>query len=110
MYAIRARYHGPTNTQGSRFTVTWNGRRITVPYDHSARRAEDAAIRRALRSRRFVGTIPESYPPTDALELRYMLGTLREGDTDGDRVAVVFTVARSDRHKPGESFPMVDLP
>lgn len=35
MQAIRTRYHGPTNTKGSRFSATCEHGRIYVPYDHS---------------------------------------------------------------------------
>ena len=32
--AIRTRYHGPTNTRGSRFIATDGKNRVTVPYDY----------------------------------------------------------------------------
>lgn len=107
MYAIRARYHGPTDTLGSRHVVTWGDRRATVPYDHAASRADDAAILRALRSRRFVGPLAAW---AGDLEPRWIAGTLREGGRDGDRVAVVVLVDRAMRDKPGEPFPAADLP
>jgi hypothetical protein len=34
MQAIRTRYHGPTNTRGSRISATCQAGRITVAYDH----------------------------------------------------------------------------
>lgn len=34
--AILTKYHGPTNTRGSRISATDDdGNRVTVPYDHS---------------------------------------------------------------------------
>lgn len=36
MKAILTKYHGPTNTRGSRISATdGDGNRVTVPYDHS---------------------------------------------------------------------------
>lgn len=35
MQAIRTRYHGPTNTKGSRISAECEAGRIYVPYDHS---------------------------------------------------------------------------
>lgn len=110
MYTIRARFHGPTNHRGSRFSVTWGNARVTVPFDYAASRPSDAAIREALRSRRFIGNFHTAYPPEGAMEARYMLGTLSEAGHDGDRVAVVFVVARSMADKPGEPFPPADRP
>ena len=34
MIAIVTKYHGPTDTKGSRITASYDGRRITVGYDH----------------------------------------------------------------------------
>ena len=34
MIAIVTKYHGPTDTKGSRIVASYNGRRITVAYDH----------------------------------------------------------------------------
>ena len=32
---VRVKYHGPTNTRGSRFTADgWEGVRVTVPYPY----------------------------------------------------------------------------
>lgn len=35
MIAITTKYHGPTNTRGSRISATANGHRVTIPYDYS---------------------------------------------------------------------------
>jgi len=35
MQAIRTRYHGPTNTKGSRLSAQCEAGRIYVPYDHT---------------------------------------------------------------------------
>lgn len=35
MQAIRTRYHGPTNTKGSRISATCAGGRIYVPYNYA---------------------------------------------------------------------------
>ncbi len=35
MFAILTRYAGPTNTRGSRIIATWDGGRLTRPYDHA---------------------------------------------------------------------------
>lgn len=35
MQAIRTRYHGPTNTRGSRITASCEADKLTVPYDHA---------------------------------------------------------------------------
>jgi len=34
-YAIQTKYHGPTNSNGSRFTATTAAGRVTVPYDYA---------------------------------------------------------------------------
>ena len=34
---ITTRYHGPTDTRGSRITANALGRRATVPYDYAAK-------------------------------------------------------------------------
>ena len=54
MMAIRTRFHGPTNTRGSRITasISDGGRteRLTVPYDHAAKDPfEDAAYAMAAK-------------------------------------------------------------
>jgi hypothetical protein len=42
MKAITTKYHGPTNTRGSRITADdGDGNRITVSYDHSASMGAD---------------------------------------------------------------------
>jgi hypothetical protein len=33
--AIRTRYHGPTNTRGSRISAKCQGGTLSVPYDHA---------------------------------------------------------------------------
>ena len=33
--AIQTKYHGPTNSKGSRLTATAAAGRVTVPYDHA---------------------------------------------------------------------------
>lgn len=33
--AIRTRYHGPTNTRGSRISAKCEGGTLSVPYDHA---------------------------------------------------------------------------
>ena len=35
MIAIETRYHGPTNTKGSRITATANGNRLTIGVDNA---------------------------------------------------------------------------
>jgi hypothetical protein len=35
MFAILTRYAGPTNTRGSRIIATWDGGRLSRPYDHA---------------------------------------------------------------------------
>ena len=35
MQAIRTKYKGPTNSNGSRFIVTCDAKRIVVHYDHA---------------------------------------------------------------------------
>ena len=35
MQAIRTRYHGPTNTRGSRITATCEAGSLTMPFDYS---------------------------------------------------------------------------
>lgn len=35
MIAISTKYHGPTNSRGSRISANANGHRVTVPYDHA---------------------------------------------------------------------------
>jgi hypothetical protein len=35
MQAIRTRYHGPTNSRGSRIIAKCEGGSITMPYDHA---------------------------------------------------------------------------
>jgi hypothetical protein len=35
MFAILTRYAGPTNTRGGRIIATWDGGRLTRPYDHA---------------------------------------------------------------------------
>lgn len=45
MQAIETRYHGPTDTRGSRISARCEAGRISIPYDHakSADRNHDAA-------------------------------------------------------------------
>ena len=42
--AIRTRYHGPTDTRGSRFVATDGENRVTVPYDYSCGSTENHCI------------------------------------------------------------------
>lgn len=35
MFAVLTRYAGPTNTRGSRIVATWDGGRLSRPYDHT---------------------------------------------------------------------------
>jgi hypothetical protein len=42
--AIRTRYHGPTNTKGSRFSATYDGNRVTVSYDYGLNPTENHCI------------------------------------------------------------------
>ena len=35
MQAIRTKYHGPTNTRGSRISAQCEAGRVYVPYDHA---------------------------------------------------------------------------
>jgi hypothetical protein len=42
--AIRTRYHGPTNTRGSRFIATDGVNRITVPYNYDTDKTENHCI------------------------------------------------------------------
>lgn len=35
MQAIRTRYHGPTDTRGSRITASCEAGKLTVPYDYA---------------------------------------------------------------------------
>jgi hypothetical protein len=42
--AIRTRYHGPTDTRGSRFIATGGESRLTVPYDHGLNPTENHCI------------------------------------------------------------------
>lgn len=44
MATFKAVYHGPTNTRGSRISVTSAHGRMVIPYDHSAHDPYDAAI------------------------------------------------------------------
>lgn len=34
MKAIQTKYHGPTNTRGSRISATDGGNKVTIPYPH----------------------------------------------------------------------------
>lgn len=112
MYAIRARYLGPTDHRGSRFVVTWGDKRATIPFDYAASRPSEAAIREALRSRRFRefrtldGTAYDTLRPGS----RLMFGTLREGGRngyDGDTVAMILPGVSSYGTEP---VPDIDRP
>lgn len=50
MTGYKVRYHGPTDHNGSRFTITnlQTGKRVTVPYNHAASNAKVAAILKAF--------------------------------------------------------------
>jgi hypothetical protein len=46
---ITARYHGPTNTRGSRITATGHSRQLTVPYNYALGVVDNhGAVARAL--------------------------------------------------------------
>lgn len=45
MLTLIAKYLGPTNTRGSRITITDGDRRVTVPYDHGAVEPYEVALR-----------------------------------------------------------------
>lgn len=45
MATFKAVYHGPTNTRGSRISVTSAHGRMVIPYDHAAHDPYDAAIK-----------------------------------------------------------------
>lgn len=53
MTGYKVKYHGPTDTRGSRFTVTnlQTGERKTVPYDYSSPNAKTAAIYKSFNIR-----------------------------------------------------------
>lgn len=49
MQAIHTKYHGPTNSRGSRFTARAERGRVSVPYDYSKNSDENhKAAARAL--------------------------------------------------------------
>jgi len=48
MQSIRTRYHGPTNSKGSRFSATCEAGRIYVPYNHALGLYENHATAAAL--------------------------------------------------------------
>ena len=84
MWTITARYHGPSNFRGSRFTVTSDILpKATIPYDHSAYNAHREAIREYLRMHR------------EALDLAIRLNGFKEepricwGQTGNTTVAVI---------------------
>ncbi len=81
-FAIQTRYHGPTETQGSRITATARGMKITVPYDHalSGTAVHLAAARALLR---------EHGLPEDAVNPEPYDGTVQSGwifTVDGGQV------------------------
>lgn len=41
MQSIRTRYHGPTDTRGSRIKASCEGGTLTVPYDHALNLGEN---------------------------------------------------------------------
>ena len=52
MQAIRTRYHGPTNTRGTRITATCEAGSLTLPRDYSLDIGEDhARVAQALVQR-----------------------------------------------------------
>jgi hypothetical protein len=52
MQAIRTRYHGPTNTRGSRISAQCEAGRLSVPYAHELSLDENhKATARALRDK-----------------------------------------------------------
>jgi hypothetical protein len=81
MQAIRTRYHGPTNTRGSRISATCEAGRLSVPYDHSKNLdANHRAACEAMRAR--LEWVAPHYAP--------MIGGTFAGDTywvfaDSDR-------------------------
>jgi hypothetical protein len=52
MQAIETKWHGPTDSNGSRITARCDAKRITVPYDHALDvAANHAAAARVLATR-----------------------------------------------------------
>lgn len=105
MYAIVARYHGPTDHRGSRYIVRSGMARTTHAYDYESGDAARAAIVAHLRTLT-AWIVPESihdggsghiYADTTHGEtIRFVLGTLPEGTVsspiDGDRIAVATAI------------------
>jgi hypothetical protein len=55
MIAITTKFHGATNTRGSRITATMGQSRATVPYDHAlTAEGNHAAAAKAIAQRRLV--------------------------------------------------------
>jgi hypothetical protein len=62
MQAIRTRYHGPTNSKGSRFSAQCEAGRIYVPYDYALNSDENhEAAAKALAKK--LGWDTDRYPP-----------------------------------------------
>ena len=72
MQAIRTRYHGPTNTRGSRISAQCEAGRIYVSYDHALNGDENRKVAaRTLRDK--LGWNTSYYSP--------MFGGEFDGDT-----------------------------
>lgn len=73
--AIRTRYHGPTNTRGSRISAKCGAGRVSVPYDHALNLYDNhAAAARALLAK--LGWDAEEYTRSG----RWHLGVGPDGD------------------------------
>lgn len=58
MKAIMTKYHGPTNTRGSRISASdGDGNRVTVPFDYAARDPHDVAALALCRKMGWEGTL-----------------------------------------------------
>lgn len=57
MKAILTKYHGPTDTRGSRISAFDGDNRIFVPYDHAASDPHDEAAIALCRKMGWAGTL-----------------------------------------------------
>lgn len=82
---IRTRYHGPTNTRGSRISATTiSGRRVYVPYNH-ALNSEDNHTAAAREAAALIAwDVPRVWRGvwTDDGRCYVALGTVRGESTD----------------------------
>ena len=66
MKAILTKYHGPTNTRGSRITATdGDGNRVSIPYPHheSDNDKHAAAVRALMEKMRWDGQLVGGWTP-----------------------------------------------